>query len=1721
MDQLRGVLNQVGGDAKEMQAAMSSAFRQIVVGFVDVGKALGQFVTGAFVDASEALANFIGNSIPGIKTIRKELQLMSDDSNAVVASIGKFGTALINVVNNAAIGSIMAITVAITSAAVALYQLGKEQTDIAQANAQFGGAFGASTKEVIAFNSQLSALNVTSSQASQIFIDIAKSGNIGKESFVVITKAAADFEKYVGGKAVDAVKVFSETVKDPVKGLTEFGIQTGFVSKEQVTLVKTLLESGKAAEAQQVAIDALKEGYKKMADESKNSMSNLDLTIIELKSSMSKLWDEFKNSQLVNDLSNVFRLLMGWASGVSFTISALLINIRAIPAAAAAVVHDLANVVSIAQGKTKSMLSQVGNDVSKELDSTAQSHADFIKRMLENNKEFDASSKQSNSEQIAGAKALSELRDRIEKAEGKAVSRQEYINKGLEDARKARANAIKDSEQSAEALKLEARYAEALGKQWDKAHKQKKDPAESFFASSIKTFAADTAKAIGIQEQYTKAQVDFLKIASDPRWLKLTEDERAAIAVKAEAAAQEEVLAKAFKEAAKAEEEQFKILHSLNAELEKFEGTSDRSSLIQRNIVKAFVEGKIEFEDYIRLLKDYQQIVDKVNEDKAEKTSRDLSQSAADRLALIKEESEDLKLQKSIYGFFTVDQKRILEQAKVTRDLRKEILGIEKLTTLEIDKGGITAVQAEKHKVEAYEAAAEKRKNIEQAAALEMYKYYSDALADVISTSLYEGGKAGSKKLRDLIIAELKKPITVVINAISNMIVGSVMGNAGSSLAGSAVSGAAGSMLGGSSLAGLGTSVLEGFGAASSGVGAGVLASSGSMAFQIGQALAAVPVWGWIAGGLAMIASSLDDSGTYHTGGGASYNAATGAVESSVGFQLNPRDVSLSAVDFAKQFTTAIGQMLDATALAFGKTAGYEIATAFADDVSSDGAWGSLVIKKGTETILDWSKTQTSRWAPKEFADGEEGKKQYLAAVAKDVRDTLIKETPSWADAMLNALGEAPTIDGLTQTVTLINHTQSAFEAMALASSSFTNVSDELVNSLIKATGGAANLVSGLNYYYQNFFSEEERKLVMQQQVNAEFAKFNKEVPATREGFKTLVEAAMAAGDAELVSNLLKVAPAFASITDTAEETTDALSEMLKSLKSEAKNLERDLIVASGGNVRAFDTSGMSAAEITQYDYNQSLRDQINAVKAATEASNAATEAAERRAEAVAQEKLGLEKELMQAVGDTASIRALELNALDATNRAIQEHIWAIEDTKAAYEKATDAANTAYSNLEKSIDAEKTKLSTSYEIQKAALQSQLEIQKTAYQSQIDAAQASADKIRDIANALASAVKSVVLSTPALNLGKFKSAMQVVNSGNIYNPELENALDVVSGENQQFYSDFNSYAFDQAVMAANINSMNTAAQMQLSEAERTIQAIEQSMQVAQELVDKQLVELEKKHQEDLAKLQEQLDTGKAQLDALLGIDNSVLSVADAIAALGSAISAAYAAQSAQIAAATVAQSTISAGTFVSSDDAAYRALIDAQGKALNDAKGSAAFWESIGVDGEKGAALAASDRAAVAAGRYDHVGAADVLGLDGKAVNDAIYKYAVASNPLLFDSSAGAALSNAGSGYVPPGLRDELLKTLGISGFDVGINRVPYDMPAMIHKDEAVVPARFNPFNPNASSVNSDLTEAVNSLGARLEAIEANTRFAAIHANKTVKILQGVTQDGTSISTVAA
>ena len=61
-------------------------------------------------------------------------------------------------------------------------------------------------------------------------------------------------------------------------------------------------------------------------------------------------------------------------------------------------------------------------------------------------------------------------------------------------------------------------------------------------------------------------------------------------------------------------------------------------------------------------------------------------------------------------------------------------------------------------------------------------------------------------------------------------------------------------------------------------------------------------------------------------------------------------------------------------------------------------------------------------------------------------------------------------------------------------------------------------------------------------------------------------------------------------------------------------------------------------------------------------------------AAAILDERLSLERQMLELQGDTAALRALELAQIDMSNKALQEQVWALEDQQKA---ADDAANAA------------------------------------------------------------------------------------------------------------------------------------------------------------------------------------------------------------------------------------------------------------------------------------------------------------------------------------------------------------------------------------------------------------------------------------------------------------
>ncbi|RZJ12077.1 MAG: hypothetical protein EOP39_04630 [Rubrivivax sp.] len=253
----------------------------------------------------------------------------------------------------------------------------------------------------------------------------------------------------------------------------------------------------------------------------------------------------------------------------------------------------------------------------------------------------------------------------------------------------------------------------------------------------------------------------------------------------------------------------------------------------------------------------------------------------------------------------------------------------------------------------------------------------------------------------------------------------------------------------------------------------------------------------------------------------------------------------------------------------------------------------------------------------------------------------------------------------------------------------------------ITAAGGQEALANKAGQFFQDFYSEAERTALVTAQVSAEMQRLGVPMQATREGYRALIDQQLALGDegAKLAAKLLDLSPAFASVvgatesaaTDlnaAAEKMAEAGRKMLSDLTDQQGALQAELLRAQGqGEAAAALERQRALARITEglngpdasaataaYDYNEALREQIAVLNAAKSAAEQAAQAEAQRVASIAQERAGLEERLLQQQGDPAAMRARELASLDASNRAILEHIYALQDQAAAQEAAAQSA---------------------------------------------------------------------------------------------------------------------------------------------------------------------------------------------------------------------------------------------------------------------------------------------------------------------------------------------------------------------------------------------------------------------------------------------------------------
>jgi len=448
---------------------------------------------------------------------------------------------------------------------------------------------------------------------------------------------------------------------------------------------------------------------------------------------------------------------------------------------------------------------------------------------------------------------------------------------------------------------------------------------------------------------------------------------------------------------------------------------------------------------------------------------------------------------------------------------------------------------------------------------------FNQEISGAITTALFEGGKAGRKKLRNIIVAELQKPITLYINAIVNKLTGGMMdqlagGGQGGGLtgmynmvssayklfAGGGGSGLSGMLAGYMSEAGslFGSSAMSEFAAGMSQASGTFSATTGSSTMVGGysEAISAGSSGGAVAGTALNIAGGVAGgiyggrfvSGGYAVGGGSGNTAVnTGtAIGAAVGSIFPVIGTALGAL---------VGGLLGGLVnRLFGKKL---------TESGIEGTFGGPTGFEGTEYKFlkgGWfSGDKTERDPLNEgIRQGLAGQFQYLANTTQEMAAILGVS----GDAVKNfSYSMKVNLKGLTEqeaAVKLEEEFMKMSEAMALTvlgttaysrvnetsmatlarlSSTLKTVNAAMGNlggtlyetsigganaaqSLVDLFGGLEVFAGAMDAYYQNYYTEQERSANVIRDLTEAFKTLGITMPTSTAEFRKLVDQTLALG---------------------------------------------------------------------------------------------------------------------------------------------------------------------------------------------------------------------------------------------------------------------------------------------------------------------------------------------------------------------------------------------------------------------------------------------------------------------------------------------------------------------------------------------------------------------------------------------------------------------------------
>lgn len=544
----------------------------------------------------------------------------------------------------------------------------------------------------------------------------------------------------------------------------------------------------------------------------------------------------------------------------------------------------------------------------------------------------------------------------------------------------------------------------------------------------------------------------------------------------------------------------------------------------------------------------------------------DSARMVAEYAQSVKEANEATQFEQSLAAMSQRDREIALAQYRIEIDLQKKLQDI-------AAKNPSDAAAAQKLKEDATAAANQAKANVAERTRMQetqksvdqMDEMFRKGFADMLANGT-EGWRTFTKNLSatfkatvaDEMYKAFAQPFVVPVIAFIQGMIGNLFkmpGGAGAAGGGEAallssgqslwsafsggLTGAVGNgfatmgaMFGSSAATAFGSGIAAGghlglFGGAM-GQGMTLLGSgaAGSTAAGLGTMLgAALP---WVAGAMALfsIAGSFGSRGPNHAG--AAYSTA-GVGNDKAAEQLFGRAAGDWYDDLTQRHSDAVEKQLktslDGLASVYGSLSKYATGSARGIDLvggfaangkyTDEDAYGyAKIIDKTTGMILAGFENRSLGNNP------EEAYKAFLGQTGSLLVSELKKaDLPSWMRTTLDSLGEAPNVEALQaafQTIDLIGR---SFEELGKKITGFADLTDLAFESLIKASGGIEALNANAGSFYQNFYSEDERKTIAKREMGSKLKDLGVDIDLDADDaqarFRKLVEDKLKAANSE------------------------------------------------------------------------------------------------------------------------------------------------------------------------------------------------------------------------------------------------------------------------------------------------------------------------------------------------------------------------------------------------------------------------------------------------------------------------------------------------------------------------------------------------------------------------------------------------------------------------------